>query len=392
MNRERSILHLNVADFAVAVERVADTTLRNRPVIVAPLQAARAAVYDMSDEAYGDGVRKGMLLSQAAGRCRRAVILPPRLDLYRRAMTGFVSRARSYSPLLEHGEEDGHLFVDLTGTHRLFGAAPDVGWRLRREVKERLGIEPIWSLGPSKLVAKVASRLVKPVGEYIVAAGEEESFLAPLALLLLPGLTTAEQRCLQRCSIDRIGQLAALSRPQLFSVFGGRGDTLYNLCRGIDDGPVQPAEGNRQPSIAFEHVFADDTADKGCIVGTITGLAVRIGMKLRRDRLAGRRLGLFLYFSDGSRVVRQATARRGISGEAALRELALLALERALTRRTRVRSCRLVCDRLQPESPQLFLFAEPETDRQARLDAALDAVRRSFGVNAIRTGRQPALQ
>ena len=75
MNRNRFILHLNVADFAVAVERVVDLTLREKPVIVAPLQAARAAVYDMSEEAYRDGVRKGMLLNRATRMCRKARVL-----------------------------------------------------------------------------------------------------------------------------------------------------------------------------------------------------------------------------------------------------------------------------------------------------------------------------
>jgi hypothetical protein len=39
---ERSIIHLNVADFAVAVERVVDCRLQDRPVIIAPEGAARA--------------------------------------------------------------------------------------------------------------------------------------------------------------------------------------------------------------------------------------------------------------------------------------------------------------------------------------------------------------
>ena len=62
MNRERFVLHLNVADFAVAVERVVDRSLREKPLIVAALKTARATVYDMSNEAYNDGVRKGMPL------------------------------------------------------------------------------------------------------------------------------------------------------------------------------------------------------------------------------------------------------------------------------------------------------------------------------------------
>ncbi|MBE0583479.1 MAG: DNA polymerase IV, partial [Desulfofustis sp.] len=91
MNRERAIIHLNVADFAVAVERVVDRSLCRSPVVVAPPAAARSVVYDMSDEAYEDGVRKNMPLRQAQRLCRRARILPPRPDLYRRALTDLVA-------------------------------------------------------------------------------------------------------------------------------------------------------------------------------------------------------------------------------------------------------------------------------------------------------------
>ena len=87
---ERSIIHLNVADFAVAVERTLDCRLRKRPVIIAPEGAVRAAVYDMSDEAYQQGVRKGMSLRRALRYCRDAVVLPPHSDRYERAMTQFL--------------------------------------------------------------------------------------------------------------------------------------------------------------------------------------------------------------------------------------------------------------------------------------------------------------
>ena len=82
---ERVILHLNIADFPVAVERLLDRTLRTRALVIAE-PAARAVVYDMSDEAYADGVRKGMVLALARRRCPAALVLPPRPELYRRAL------------------------------------------------------------------------------------------------------------------------------------------------------------------------------------------------------------------------------------------------------------------------------------------------------------------
>jgi DNA polymerase-4 len=392
MSRERSIIHLNVADFAVAVERVVDTSLQNRPVIVAPLQAARAAVYDMSEEAYTEGVRKGMLLRQASRLCRTARVLVPRPELYRRAMQAVVAEAREYTPVVEHGVEDGHLFLDLSGTHRLFGAAPDVGWRLRKQVRDKLRIEPIWSLAANKLVSKVASRLVKPVGEYIVAPGEEELFLTPLPLSLLPGIELDERRRLLEFNIRKVGQLASLDRTQLYAVFGQRGDSLYEISHGIDDDLVM-GRVHQAPAISSEHIFADDTGDYRELEATVSSLAVQTGMELRAARLAGRRMALCLHYTDGSQTTRQASVRRGRSDDFSLRKLALLALQRAMTRRVRVRSCRLICDRLCRQSPQLSLFPEPDPAdaKREKLCAALDVVRNRYGRTAVRFGSQATL-
>jgi DNA polymerase-4 len=190
----RSIIHLNVADFAVAVERAVDQRLNQRPVIIAPEGAARAAVYDMSNEAYMAGIRKGMALRRAVRLCRDVQILPPHPDRYELAMRDVLKRALPYSPLIETGEDDGHLFMDATGTSRLFGPPMDVAWRLRRQIKTDLGLDPVWSVAPNKLVAKVATRLVKPDGEYIVAPGAEKALLAPLPVSLLPGIEHSDQR------------------------------------------------------------------------------------------------------------------------------------------------------------------------------------------------------
>jgi len=100
---ERSIIHLNVADFAVAVERAVDCRLKDRPVIIAPEGAARAAVYDMSEEAYRNGIRKGMALRRAVRLCRDARLLPPHPDRYEHAMRSLLKQTLPYSPLIETG-------------------------------------------------------------------------------------------------------------------------------------------------------------------------------------------------------------------------------------------------------------------------------------------------
>ena len=328
---------------------------------------------------------------RAVRLCPDAVVLPPRFDLYRKAMASFANEARSYSPVLEYGAEDGHLYLDITGTHRLFGTPPDVGWRLHRQIRSKLEIDPIWSLAGSKLVSKIGSRLVKPVGEYIVADGEEQGFLAPLPLHLLPGLSSGERQRLGQFNIGRIGELAALSRMQLEGVFGRRGEALFELSRGIDDSAVRPEE-ERPPRVVREHIFSDDCADRTVLKGVVGALAAQLGMELRATRRQARRVGLQLGYTDGTTVSRQASVRKGVADDDSLQRLALTALERSLTRRTRVRSCRLIGDRLHGRSPQLNLFDDTATDRKKeQLLAAMDRIRQRFGREAIRMGGHPVL-
>ncbi len=391
MHNERKIIHLNVADFAVAVERVCDIRLRQRPVVIAAAGSARAVVYDMSDEAYQNGVRKDMPIKRAQRLCRDAVILPPHPDRYKRAMQTLCKQVLPYAPLLEVVDDNGHLFMDVTGTHRLFGPAPDIGWRVGKEVRRSMNLAPIWTVAPNKLVAKVASRLVKPMGEYIVAAGEEASFLAPRPITLLPGLERVDILHLWDFNITKTGEMAALSLEQLAVPFGKKALHLYELARGIDSSPVQPQSAT-PPAVRFSHTFTDDTNEVRRVAGVVYWLAEQAGIALRDQRLAARRLTIFLHYTDGVHVVRQATTKRATANDFQLFDLARIALKRAWTRRVRLRHIHLLCDRLTFPPAQLELFPAVRHAREKREKTvtAIDLIRQRFGRESIKTGRRLA--
>ena len=384
----RSIIHLNVADFAVAVERAVDKRLCGRPVIIAPEGAVRAAVYDMSNEAYLAGIRKGMALQRAVRLCRDTRILPPHPHRYEQAMRDVLKRALPYSPLIETGEDDGHLFMDATGTGRLFGPPRDVAWRMRRRIKSDLGLDPIWSVAPNKLVAKVATRLVKPDGEYIVPAGEEESLLAPLPVSLVPGIEHDDLLRLREFNLTHAFQVTALSLQQLEIPFADRARLLYEAVRGIDPSPVLPV-GQKPPRVTADHEFGTDTNDEHTLESVLYRLVEQVGGRLRRRRRAARRIAVVLDYSDGMRRARQVAARPATANDLALFELARRALQLAWMRRVRIRHLRLICDRLIFPPAQLELFAADRKADQKRsgLINAIDTVRDRFGPEALRFGR-----
>ena len=385
---ERSIIHLNIADFAVAVEREMDCRLKDWPIVIAPGGAARATVYDMSEEAYRAGIRKGMALRQALRLCKDAKTLPPHPDRYERAMRSLLTRALPYSPLIESGEIDGHMFLDVSGTTRLFGVPADVAWKLRHQVRKDLGLDPIWSVAPNKLVAKVATRLVKPDGEYIVGSGEEESFLAPLPIRLVPGIEQDDLLRLQEFNLTRVCQFTSLSLEQLQIPFGVRARFLYETARGIDPSPVLPV-GHQPPKIAVDHEFDTDTNDMSTLKNALFGLAEQIGRKLRRHRRTARRIAITLDYSDGLRSTRQLTARPATANDFTLFELAWRTLRLAWTRRVRIRHLRLICDRLTFPPAQLELFAAQQKKNKTRDDfvITIDRIRQRFGRDAIQVGR-----
>jgi DNA polymerase-4 len=382
---ERSIIHINVADFAVAVERLGDRQLKNRPVIIAPEGAARATVYDMSEEAYQAGVRKAMALRRARRLCRDARILLPHIARYEQAMSDLLHQALPFSPLIEPGEDDGHLFVDVSGTSRLFGPPVDVAWRLRRRSQKTLGLDPIWSLATNKLVAKVASRLVKPLGEYIVAPGDEASFLSPLPVWLIPGVERQDLTRLQEFNLTTVRQVTALTKADLEIGLGRRADFIANALRGIDTAPVRPV-GQQPPRVRLDHAFGTDTNKPATVEGIVYRLVEQAGRQLRRQGRTARRIHIMVDYSDGRRCVRQTRIQPATANDIALFPFALRALNLAWRRRVRIRHLRLIFDRLIFPPAQMPLFEEERKTivRQESIVAAMDKIRDRFGSQAVR--------
>ncbi len=392
--KERFIIHFNVADFAAAVERVADPRLRERPLVIAPEGTPRAVVYDMSEDAYRNGVRKKMPLRQALQRCPGAAVLSPNPNRYKRAMEAFLKHALPYSPRIEMTDTRGHLFLDVTGTGRLFGPPPDVAWRIRKQVRAAMGLDPIWSVAPNKLTAKVATRMVKPAGEYIIGAGEEEAFLAPLPLHLIPGIEPGDLKRFSDFNLMVVREAACLSKDHLAVLFGPRSTAIYEALRGIDPSPVHPFT-QAPPAAAADHVLGEDTNTRASLEKTLFQLMEQVGGNLRKQGLAAGRIRVSLGYSDGIQATRHVAVSPASANELHLFPAAAALFQRLWTRRVRVRRLAVICDRLTyppPIQQDLFAFTQ-NVQKDAirdRLITVLDAVRNRFGKEALRFGRMPA--
>jgi DNA polymerase-4 len=259
---------------------------------------------------------------------------------------------------------------------------------LRKQIRADLSLDPIWSVAPNKLVAKVATRLVKPDGEYIVAAGEEKSLLEPLPIHLVPGIERNDLLRLQEFNLLRVSQLTALSLDQLEVPFGTRAPFLYEAARGIDPSPVLPV-GEKPLHLIADHEFGDDTNNAAVLESVLYGLVEQTGSELRRRRQAARRIAITLDYSDGMRCARQVAAKPATANDLTLFALVKRALFLAWIRRVRIRHVRLSCDRLTfpPAQRELFAATRKETEKRDNLICAIDRIRHRFGNEAVRMGR-----
>lgn len=386
VRRARAVVHLNIANFSVAVERQADAGLRGRPVVVAGC-GGRALVHDMSEEAYQSGVRKQMPLSLAAGRCPDAVVLPPHPELYGRVMREMLREMRSYSPRVEAGETDGHLYIDITGTTRLFGPPADVARHMYRDIRRRFGFSPIYALASSKLVSKVASRRVKPVGEYVVGNGEESAFFFPLPVGLLPGIEENERLRLADFNLFTAGDVANLGAARLEAVFGERAGFIFDTVRGIDTSPVRPA-GVPPEKIGASCPVGAEGGDIRLVEGVLYGMVETIGAVLRGRGKAARTLSMGVDYADGMCCYRRLSVCPPSAADIDLFETARALLRMAWTRRVRLRHVYLSCPKPVPFQRQRMLFESAENaEKNYALARAVDGIRNRFGWNAVRMGR-----
>ncbi|MDR7452863.1 MAG: DNA polymerase IV [Armatimonadota bacterium] len=277
----RTILHVDMDAFFAAVEQLRRPELRGRPVVVGgdgdPRK--RGVVSTASYEARAFGVHSAMPLRVAYRRCPHAVFLPVDFAAYRAASERMHAILRETGARVESLGLD-EAFLDCTGL-------PDDGETIARAIKARIADElhltASVGVGPNKLVAKIASGLVKPDGLTVIREDEVAARLAPLPVTVLWGVgpkTAARLR--EVLGVRTVGDLAAMPEARLRALFGPRhGAHLHETALGRDESPVETDWAPK--SISRERTFQVDLRRPQEIRETVGRLAREVAGDLREQ-------------------------------------------------------------------------------------------------------------
>lgn len=374
----RSIIHIDLDAFFVAVERLDNPALIGKLVLVAGRPEARGVVLSASYEVRKFGIHSAMPTAQALRLCPQAILVGGNRRRYVEMSDRVMALLGEYTPLLETISID-EAFLDVSGAEAHYGSPGVLAKTLQDRIEAELGLSGSLGAATNKLVAKIASDFRKPHGITIVPPGQEAAFLAPLPIRRLWGVGEVTGRELARLGIRTIGDLARLSAEELHVRFGTNGDGLWRAARGIDSRPVIPEREAK--SLSREETFVQDERDPAVLRRELLRLSDAVAARLRRHNLQARTVGLKLRYRDFTTLTRQATLADPTDAGAVIFAQASALFAAAWDRRA-VRLIGVAAANLSQPGRQLRLF-EQDDRRQAQLESALDRIRARFGDQAI---------
>ncbi len=375
-----SILHADLDAFYASVEQRDDPRLQGRAVIV-----GAGVVLAASYEAKAYGVRTAMGGGQARRLCPHALVVPPRMSAYSEASKAVYRIFEDTTPLVE-GLSIDEAFLDVRGLERIAGSPTAIARRLKRRVLEQVGLPITVGLARTKFLAKVASGVAKPDGLLLVPPDRELAFLHRLPVERLWGVGGITAGKLRKRGIATVADVARLPEETLVHLLGrASGRHLHALAHNRDPRPVTP--GRRRRSLGAQHALGRRPRSLDEMDTALIALVDRVTRRMRSGHRIGRTVILRLRFADFAGASRSHTLADATAETFAILTAArgLLAAAAPTIERRGLTLVGITVTNLEDaRAVQLTLPFEP--DRRAALDAALDAVRERYGLNAITRG------
>jgi DNA polymerase-4 len=318
-----------------------------------------------------------------AGRlCPDAVVVPPRFSAYLEASKSVFEVFEQTTPLVE-GLSIDEAFLDVRGMRRLSGTPVEIAARLRRAVRERVGLPITVGVARTKFLAKVASGVAKPDGLLVVPADRELEFLHPLPIERLWGVGPVTASTLHELGIRTVGEVAGMGEGILVSILGrASGRQLHALAHNIDRRRVQV--GRRRGSIGAQCALGRSRRSLDDYDAVLLGLVDRVTRRMRSAGRAGRTVVLRLRFDDFSRATRSHTLPWATAETHTIVTTArgLFAASSPVIQQRGLTLVGVAVANL--ENDRAIQLALP-FDRYSggALDRALDEVRRRFGTAAV---------
>ena len=370
------ITHMDLDSFFVSVERLKNSALVGKPVIIGG-NSDRGVVASCSYEARSFGIHSAMPMKQAKQLCPNAIIIRGDSQLYSDYSKDVTTIIAESVPLYEKSSID-EFYIDLTGMEKFFGT-----WKLAMELKAKIlketGLPISFGVASNKTVSKVATGTAKPAGQRKVEFGDEIPFLAPLSVRKIPGVGTETYKTLRGLGIQYIKTLQEMPMELLFKTLQKPGIDLWKKAQGIDHRKVEPYQERK--SIGTERTFEKDTIDVVKLRNIISAMAENLAYQLRKGDKVCACITVKVRYSDFNTHTLQAKIPY-TSADHVLIGKSLELFDKLYNRRLLIRLIGVRLSDLVSGGFQMNLFEDSE--EMANLYQAMDRLRNRYGNDAVK--------
>lgn len=371
----RSILHLDLDTFFVSVERLLDSRLKDKPVLVGGL-GERGVVAACSYETRRFGVHNGMAMKTARRLCPEAIVIKGNAATYTKHSQLITDIIRDEVPVFEKASVD-EFYADLTGMDRFFGNYKFAG-ELRQKIIRESGLPISIGLSQNKVVSKIATDQAKPNNQLQIPLGDEKSFLAPLSIRKIPMVGTETYRQLHQLGIEKIQTLQEMPVELLQTVLGKNGHTIWLRANGIDNSPLVPF--HERKSVSMERTFNQDTMDVRLLKSYLQAMAESLAFQLRRGNKLTSVVSVRIRYSDFKTYSKQVKISY-TNADHILIPCAVDLFEKLYNRRILIRLIGLRFSGLTEGYYQVNLFDDSE--KMLKLYESLDKIKNRFGERSV---------
>ena len=318
-NSTRKIIHIDMDAFYASIEQRDNPKLKGKPVAVGGLPGKRGVVAAASYEARKFGVRSAMSSIQAQKRCPELIFIYPRFDVYKEVSRQIQAIFFDYTDLVEPLSLD-EAYLDVSLNKKQAPSASLIAEEIRRRIEKETTLTASAGISYNKFLAKVASDINKPNGQFVITPQKAEGFLKKLPIGKFYGIGKVTSTKMNQMGIYTGADLKKFSEKELVNRFGKVGYFYYQIVRGIDDRLVEPYWERK--SSGAETTFEADLLDLDLIREEINPLVKEIWDWMVKSTSYGRTLTLKVKYSDFQQVTRSKTLLQSIQNESEMRDLA----------------------------------------------------------------------
>ena len=236
--KKRVILHSDLNNFFASVEIALHPEYAGKPLIVCGDPKKRhGIVLAKNEEAKKYGIKTAETVYSALKKYPELLLVDSHFHEYKRYSEKVKAIYSRYTEKIEECSID-ECALDMTESVALFGSGEEIAERIRREVKQELGLTVSVGVSFNKVFAKLASELKKPDAVTVISEANFKNVVFPLSVRELLFVGASTEKTLASIGVHTIGDLARADETLLIGKLGKRGRQLMVYARGEDDEPV----------------------------------------------------------------------------------------------------------------------------------------------------------